>query len=669
MIIKEAPGVGRDAAGLARYLFGPGQSNEHTDQHIIGGSPELYMEWGDATLTSKEATIVGRILETSWRRQFAPELAMAGAGVGGISRANLTGGEDAQPGQGHVLHVIFSMREDETPLTDDQWREVSEKYLRGMGFIDNPEHPDVTWFTMTHGVSEKGNPHAHMAICTTRRDGSTIDLSNSRRRAQQVRTEIIEKLDYITPLHDLTRKEHRPGLKPYTQAEHKIAKKKAEQGGQLAPDRVLLQRIVRAAATQSKTEAEFINTVLSHPGVRIEATRWEPGSRDKVTGYKVGITGGVAFSASKLAPDLTLSKMRSKWIETPQSEQLARELWAGDATKLEPLTATRDVPAQLEQATKHLRDFNDYLSRLDPQEREAWSHATASIAGTAAVLATGRPTAFSEHGGRGADVLARIALEEAWGTPQTQPTVPAGASSAELATRHVQLALRAGSTDRHSGWLTVIQQLGRTVSAIAAAKQARGELAGAQRLNTDAAGAFGLLEQSLVTSVRVQPHFVPADPAAPAAGFERESERILREQRSTAAGSSSTVNEMTDDARAALATARHGNADVARPRPTSSQGDFPVPHTTVMGEQTQRYLHKPEALRMIAQLKDGVELDPGNAIAAWKGKDRDVDRALAQKAPKLFTPEERRALAQQGGLPAASTTQTSNNTPGEGRRL
>lgn len=527
MIIRVLP-MGKDGAGLARYLYGKGKANEHTNQRMIAGSPALYGEWGNSSLTAKEASHLGRLLESNWRRQYAPELALAATGPGevatgvgrpasgGISRDDLNTVDAKLVGQKHVWHTAIAMPAADGELTDEQWHEVATTYMREMGFIDNPEHEDVTWFAVNHGRSvpidregnvipgKPGNDHIHIAMCTVLRDGTAVDVHNAGIKSQKEPRRVLEQLPYISKLHDDHHQANTPTLKSYTAAEHNIARKRAAAGeGPAEPDRLQLQRIVRAAATQARTEAEFINNVLSHRGVRLEPARWEPGNRDHVTGYKVGLKDGVWFSASKLASDLTLSKLRPGWTETAESAQLARDLWAGDASKLDPLRATPDVPEQLDQAARHLADFNDHLRRLDPHDKEAWAEATSSLAGTAAVVATGQPAAFKEHAGRAADVLARIALEDKWTTsPDPAPTVPSGLSGAELATRHVQLALRAASTNKHSGWLAVIQQITRATSAIQDAKFARREYAGALALNRHAVTALSVLEHNVTTTAQ-----------------------------------------------------------------------------------------------------------------------------------------------------------------------
>jgi hypothetical protein len=99
----------------------------------------------------------------------------------------------------------------------------------------------------------------------------------------------------------------------------------------------------------------------------------------------------------------------------------------------------------------------------------------------------------------------------------------------EVATRHIQLAIRAAGTDRHNGWLAVIQQLSRTMDAIARAKEERGQLVAATTLRRDGVAAMTRLETWLGTRVAqptaaggATPSAQPAAALSPAAQAARE---------------------------------------------------------------------------------------------------------------------------------------------------
>jgi hypothetical protein len=528
VIVRVLP-MGKDAAGLTRYLFGPGRANEHTDQRIIAGSPELAGEWAAGPLTASEATHLGRVVEAAWRRQYAPELALAGAGAGGIPRAGLhshltaelsasavdgavTGDPSAE--QPHVFHATISRHPDDGPLTDERWSEIATLYMAGMGFTEVSGRPDAAWYAAHHGPSADGNDHIHITASTRRRDGTRVSVHDSGRRSQTIRRETLEHLPYVRPLHDASGTERSPArLRGYTQAEHARARARAaESGGVATTDRVLLQRILRAAATASRTEAAFINNVINSrradgTGLEIAAARWRPGTgRTDVSGYKVrfddmtatgpdGTPQPMWFSASTLAPDLTLPKLRPKWeaAETPESRVHAAALWA-EETPGTARSASRDMPRELAEATRHLRDFNASLSRADPTDPDAWNSVTANAAAAAAAIAGAHPSgprgAAHQPGlhaaGRAADALTRDWLAAGRGGHQQAPPHAPGGPRIRLAITHILIAAAATGTDRYTGWIAVISQLTRTIEAIARAREAQHRPVAAVTLRRDA---------------------------------------------------------------------------------------------------------------------------------------------------------------------------------------
>lgn len=154
-------------------------------------------------------------------------------------------------------------------------------------------------------------------------------------------------------------------------------------GSHTAPTtgRARLQHAVRAAASEARTEIEFIRAVLaSAEGIDIEASRWAPGGHDMVVGYRVRLReDGQSFNASTLASDLTLGKLRPRWEahETDDSRAAALAHWRGD-------TATEAVTLD---PAGH--------SHVD-QNNEAFAEATkeedTSPAGTAPDAVTYAPT-------------------------------------------------------------------------------------------------------------------------------------------------------------------------------------------------------------------------------------------------------------------------------------
>lgn len=482
---------GKDMPGLMKYLYGGGKTDEHTNQRMVASSPGLAMAYQGA-LSPAEARDLGRVVESSWRAQLVPQLAIANASGGGVSSEVLKDGSvfggvrdfDRE----HVYHLIVSLPPGEG-WTDDQWATVAEDLVRGMGFTDGPEDDQgCRWVAVHHGLSAGGNDHLHIAVNLIRQDGRRAALPrNDFAEANRVREQIEKEHDFVLPLRDRGQSSSLPA---YHQAEHQRAQRMSGERGHSIPDRVMLQQVVRGAATTSNTEAEWIDTVLEgHPGVQLEPSRRDAVTGD-VVGYRVRLGDeGLWFNSSDLARDLTLGKLRPMWAaaETEESRQLARDLWNGN---VEPVAAAADQPINVEQhltaAVDELQQWNTELEHLPPTDADAWKREVGTAAGTVSLLGAGTPGPMGEDFTIAARDLTRHA------TSQTQPpavsrstTTLRGPSRGELAARQVQLALRASSPSDHQGWLAVLQQLNRSMKALHAAQEARGELAAARQMHAN----------------------------------------------------------------------------------------------------------------------------------------------------------------------------------------
>jgi hypothetical protein len=111
---------GSHPAGLFRYLIGKGSRNEHTDPHVVAGSPELVWQFGDRALTPRDATPLGRIIDEPRRLSGAVATVVVRDSDG-----NATGRRDA-----HVWHCPLSLRPDEPTLSDEAWRQISERFKK-----------------------------------------------------------------------------------------------------------------------------------------------------------------------------------------------------------------------------------------------------------------------------------------------------------------------------------------------------------------------------------------------------------------------------------------------------------------------------------------------------------------------------------------------------------
>jgi len=506
MVVHVAP-RGKDMPGLMRYLYGPGKTNEHTDQHAVAASSDLEFAFA-GSLTGAEASELGRALEAAWHEQMAEANALVGAGRGGVSRSTMKSGTGAvtDAEKGHVYHLIVSLPPG-AAWSDEQWSTIARDVVEGMGFTDGDDDAKgARWAAMRHGLSSGGNDHLHIAVSLVRQDGRRVQLpQNDYRVAQQVRQQIEQTRNFVLPLHERSRPAGR-SMPGYTQAEHATARERG-----VAPDRVVLQNVVRAAVTSSRTEAQWLDAVMDVTDVELEAARWAAGGRDLVTGYKVRLGDGIWLTASQLAPDLTLTKLRPQWIpnEDEQSRAAALAIWR-DETPMTTSVAPTDVSTHLDTAEAALARWSAELDQQDPHDRPAWRQAARDAAGVTSSIARDLQTPDGDVM-TAAQTLSRQAFEiiDDPSTPQAD-AVPTsrdrdgdestaheyGPSPAQLAARHVQIAMRAGGPASHPGWIAVLQQLRQVAAAIEAAQRARQELVSAQQL----AGAQRALQRAQETS-------------------------------------------------------------------------------------------------------------------------------------------------------------------------
>lgn len=513
MVVHVAP-RGKDMAGLMRYLYGPGRANEHTDQRAVAASGDLHVAYSGA-LTPVEASELGRLVESSWHEQMAETNALAGVGRGGVSRSTLTrgGGPVAEGDKEHTYHLILSLPPGEA-WSDEQWATIARDTMEGMGFTTGGDDVSNKWVAVRHGLSSGGNDHLHIVADLTRQDGVRFWPRADFRLANDVRRAMETKHSFVLPLHEVGHAPER-SLPGYTMAEHAKAKERAVADGvDVVPDRVLLQQWVRSAAAGAATEEEWLNALLDAPDVEVEPARWVAGGRTEVSGYKVRRGDGPWFSASQLAPDLTLSKLRPRWVEheSTASRAAATAIWRADCDL--PEAATTATPtATLANAEEALAQWVEELGTADVDDARHWQEATRDVAGVTSTLirnagsVTGHLASAGQTLSRQALPVARVPADPlpapaatALPADVTAPTRRDAATDtaraprpttrpprAQVAARQVQLALRAASVDSHPGWLAVLQQLQAVMRAVEAARHARGELAAARALAAAAA--------------------------------------------------------------------------------------------------------------------------------------------------------------------------------------
>lgn len=346
--------------GLIAYLAGPGRANEHTDPHLVAGSPSI-MAWHDDDELSVDAA-----------QAIAKEL----------DRARSVLGVEV-PG-GHVWHCSLSLRAEEGDLTDQKWAAIAQDFMDEMGFTEASGRPPAQWVAIRHGHSKAGNDHIHIAASMVREDGTKWSSWRDFPRAQQAARALEKKygLEELSPTHS-TR-----GLRPGE-------REASERRGAPEPERRSLERKVRASATAAQDEAEFIRR-LRRTGALVRP-RYASGRDDVVVGYSVAERphkGGrpVWFGGGHLAKDLALPKLRTEWHDTPQGAADAVAEWQAAARGRRPVGMGREAhepePQLWEQYSDEVARLRETLRSVPLDDHATWAHVARETAGAFAAWST-----------------------------------------------------------------------------------------------------------------------------------------------------------------------------------------------------------------------------------------------------------------------------------------
>ena len=297
MIGKVGPRGGR-VSGLMYYLFGPGRNEEHTDPHLIAG-------W-------RHPAELEPPLRQDDHRDFRH--------LSGL----LQQPHDALGDRGFdlpVWHCSVRAAPGDRMLSDDEWAQVACQIMHRTGLAPyGQEDEAVRWVAVRHAAD-----HIHLVAVLARQDGSRPRLWN----------------DYYRIGEACRAAEHRFGLRRTAPRDRTAAQRptraeseKARRQGRGEPSRVTLRRAVATAAAGASCEREFFAR-LDATGVSVRK-RFSTRNPGEVTGYAVAVPADttnagnpVWYGGGKLAPDLTLPKLRHRWAPadaaTPTSVFTAAE--------------------------------------------------------------------------------------------------------------------------------------------------------------------------------------------------------------------------------------------------------------------------------------------------------------------------------------------------------
>ncbi|MFF5217852.1 relaxase [Micromonospora sp. NPDC000442] len=190
-------------------------------------------------------------------------------------------------------------------ISDSTWANMAVQMLTEVGIATTATDPGLRWIAMRHA-----DDHVHIVATLVREDGRTNWMRNDYPRCVKATYHVARRYHLHRRVPPADRTAHR---RP-----HPAEVSKARRTGRAQMPRDELRRCVRRAVAAAGSEEEFF-VQLGEAGVlvRLRNSSTDPG---QVTGYAVALPGPrtasgqpVYFGGGRLAPDLTLPKLRQRW--------------------------------------------------------------------------------------------------------------------------------------------------------------------------------------------------------------------------------------------------------------------------------------------------------------------------------------------------------------------
>ena len=450
---------GASSFGLMNYLVGPGRANEHENPHLVAGSEVIMRRWGswDELSPAQGYEIAGFV------DQFMNETGVKPTG----SRREFNKDSNKRevikgPVPNHIWHCSLSLKPEEAAQGDEKWRMIVQDFMDEMGFTGKDGKAPCRWVAVHHGSAKNGGDHIHIMANIVREDGTRWNRWQDQPRAMRAANRIEHKYG----LYVVEAREHARGARADSTADLRAANRR----GRTRTNREILEQRVRAAAVASTSELDFLIR-LRELGVKA-LPRFAKGTQDVVVGYRVGLHAKAGqrtqwYAGGKLARDLSLPRLRSRWPDTPVSAQQAVDAWRQAWRGMPPSQVSSR--AEMAARVQALDTYAQALRGIDVTDPVALADATRDVAGLlgAHALAATDPRAI--------ETLTRAARTAGRACQTHRRPAPASGVS-EVVSVGARLALSAVINKHADPVILVIQALA-LVEALAdcyiAARQAR----------------------------------------------------------------------------------------------------------------------------------------------------------------------------------------------------
>ncbi|MEU2466724.1 relaxase/mobilization nuclease domain-containing protein [Streptomyces sp. NPDC012486] len=288
---------GSSTFGLLNYLYGKGTHEEHVDPHLVAAWDSFAPDPGRNPQATKRQ--LQQLLDQ-------PVQALA---------------ESRRPAK-HVWHLSVRAAPDDPVLSDEQWGEIARRMVAATGIAPAADEAGCRWAAVRHA-----DDHIHIIATLVREDGRRPRLNNDAKRSQ-AEARLIEA-EY--GLKQLSAGDGTAAQRPTSAERHK-----AQRQGRERTAREELRESVRRAVTGARSEEEFFDR-LAAAGLLIRKREAPSGD---LLGYKVALLDDlnkdgepVFYPGARLAPDLSLPRIRERWSGDAQDVPAPLR---GEAIRTEP---------------------------------------------------------------------------------------------------------------------------------------------------------------------------------------------------------------------------------------------------------------------------------------------------------------------------------------------
>ncbi|MDF9868639.1 hypothetical protein OKW18_000777 [Streptomyces pratensis] len=314
---------GSNTFGLLSYLYGKGTHEEHVDPHLVAAWDSFAPDPGrDPQATKRQ---LQQLLDQ-------PVQALA---------------ESRRPSK-HVWHLSVRAAPDDPVLSDEQWGEIARRMVAATGIAPAADEAGCRWAAVRHA-----DDHIHIIATLVREDGRRPRLNNDAKRSQ-AEARLIEA-EY--GLKQLSAGDGTAAQRPTSAERHK-----AQRQGRERTAREELRESVRRAVTGARSEEEFFDR-LAAAGLLIRKREAPSGD---LLGYKVALLDDlnkdgepVFYPGARLAPDLSLPRIRERWSGDAQDVPAALRGEAIRTAPGSPASARRGTASAVWQAVLVVEDAED----------------------------------------------------------------------------------------------------------------------------------------------------------------------------------------------------------------------------------------------------------------------------------------------------------------------